>query len=402
MLIGAGKIGCGYLADLFGQAGYSLTFLVHNPAQTKKMREQGYYTLFVTGEQTGKTVQKKISGYEAFCTETEREQCIDALCQTNYASVHTYPGAFADISDLLAAAIRKRYEMGSRQPLDVLLCVNVTDAYEQFDAFLCQKLTPEQQEYYRTYVGLVRALTYRGGFLPKPEMLEQDALAVWASDYPDLPVDREGFRGEIPEGVSLRLMDKMAGRAVAKVWCGNVRSCILAMMSAKYGFTYTNQGAAVPYIRKCVDAGQEEATRAVLLEYGFTRRQLEEGAREQGEDDWWESMMKDDMSDAVFRVANDPIRKLGRKDRLTGPALCCLKHGIVPYFLTRGVAYALFYQHPEDPASQELAACIRERGVREAVIKYCQLDANKEQESVFLQMVLRHYHEISNADPMRQ
>ena len=31
VLIGAGKIGCGYLADLFESAGYSLTFLVHTP-----------------------------------------------------------------------------------------------------------------------------------------------------------------------------------------------------------------------------------------------------------------------------------------------------------------------------------------------------------------------------------
>ncbi len=88
-------------------------------------------------------------------------------------------------------------------------------------------------------------------------------------------------------------------------------------------------------------------------------------------------------TDLVFRVANDPIRKLSRKDRLTGPALCCLKHGIVPYFLTRAVAYALCYEHPDDPASQELASFIRKNGISEAVIKYCQLDLKNPQEDVF-------------------
>ena len=399
VLIGAGKIGCGYLADLFGQAGYSLTFLVHSPAQTEKMRAQGYYTLFVTGEQSGQTTSRKVSDYEAYCTQTERQQCIDALVETNYASLHTYPGAFADLADLLVAAIKKRCALGSQQPLDVLLCVNVTDAFEQFDAGIRAKLTAAEREYYEKHVGLVRTLTYRGGYIPKPEMLEQDALAVWASDYADLPVDQDGFRGEIPEGVNLRLMDKMAGRAVAKVWCGNVRSCILSMMSAKYGFTYTNQGARVPYIRKCVDAGQEEATQAVLKEYGFTRDDLAKGARERPGGSWWDGMMEED-TDLVFRVANDPIRKLSRKDRLTGPALCCLKHGTVPYFLTRAVAYALCYEHPDDPASQELASFIRKNGISEAVIKYCQLDLKNPQEDVFLQMVLGHYHELSEADPI--
>ena len=83
---------------------------------------------------------------------------------------------------------------------------------------------------------------------------------------------------------------------------------------------------------------------------------------------------------------------------MTGPALCCLKHGIVPYFLTRAVAYALCYCHPDDPASMELAAYQKERGVREAIIRYCQIDPAQEQENFFLQMVLGHYREIAGKE----
>ena len=201
VLIGAGNIGKGYLADLFESAGYSLTFLVHTQEKTQKMREQGYYTLFITKESSPKTSKRRISGYEAFCTQTEREQCIQALCQTNYASVHTYPGAFEDICDLLAAAIQRRFAQGNQQPLDVLLCVNVTDAYEQFDAGISKRLTPEQQAYYRQHVGLVRTLTYRGGYLPRPDMLQEDELAVWASDYPDLP-SWDSDRSSLPAPLS--------------------------------------------------------------------------------------------------------------------------------------------------------------------------------------------------------
>ena len=43
VLIGAGKIGRGFLGDILYHAGYELTFLVHSPEQTQKMREQGYY-----------------------------------------------------------------------------------------------------------------------------------------------------------------------------------------------------------------------------------------------------------------------------------------------------------------------------------------------------------------------
>ena len=37
VLIGAGKIGCGYLADLFESAGYSLTFLTHSLKQAERL-----------------------------------------------------------------------------------------------------------------------------------------------------------------------------------------------------------------------------------------------------------------------------------------------------------------------------------------------------------------------------
>ena len=40
--IGAGKIGRGYIADLFNEAGYRLTFLDYSPELIKSMNAQGY------------------------------------------------------------------------------------------------------------------------------------------------------------------------------------------------------------------------------------------------------------------------------------------------------------------------------------------------------------------------
>ena len=50
VLIGAGNIGKGYLADLFESAGYSLTFLTHSLKQAERLRERGSYTIYKTAE----------------------------------------------------------------------------------------------------------------------------------------------------------------------------------------------------------------------------------------------------------------------------------------------------------------------------------------------------------------
>ncbi|MFR7473189.1 MAG: 2-dehydropantoate 2-reductase N-terminal domain-containing protein [Christensenellales bacterium] len=45
-IVGAGKIGRGYLSDLFSRAGYHLIFINGSPVTIDKLNEQGYYTLF--------------------------------------------------------------------------------------------------------------------------------------------------------------------------------------------------------------------------------------------------------------------------------------------------------------------------------------------------------------------
>ena len=83
VLIGAGKIGRGYIADLFNDAGYKLTFLEYSEALVQKLRAQGYYTVFRSHNDRPGYDKAVIKGYDAFCTQTEYEQCINAIANTN-------------------------------------------------------------------------------------------------------------------------------------------------------------------------------------------------------------------------------------------------------------------------------------------------------------------------------
>lgn len=73
------------------------------------------------------------------------------------------------------------------------------------------------------------------------------------------------------------------------------------------------------------------------------------------------SQKKEEMDDAISRVAYDPIRKLGRYDRLIGNAEFCMKYGIIPEALTTAAACALAYDEPNDPNAQKLQALIKEK-----------------------------------------
>ena len=90
-LIGAGKIGKGYIADLFHDAGYKIIFLCHSLKQAQALRDQGYYTVFKYLEGQEEPIEYKIDNFEAVSTAAEYEQALEVLARVNYATVHLYP-----------------------------------------------------------------------------------------------------------------------------------------------------------------------------------------------------------------------------------------------------------------------------------------------------------------------
>jgi mannitol-1-phosphate/altronate dehydrogenase len=53
--------------------------------------------------------------------------------------------------------------------------------------------------------------------------------------------------------------------------------------------------------------------------------------------------------DPISRVAREPFRKLGPKDRLIGAAQLCLTAGIVPENILIGIMAAFYFDNKDDP-----------------------------------------------------
>ncbi len=213
VIVGAGKIGRGYLAEIFGDEGYHITFLVHSEEQTKAMNAQGYYTIFRVDAE-GKPVKVVIRDYSAYCVKTEYDQCLEALCRTKYAMLPIYPGACEFIGHMLGDAIIRRMEQGVTDTLDVYLCVNFLQATKTIKGFIFEKLTTEAEKaYFDKYIGLVETLVSRLAVDPQPHMIEEDPLSVSAGYGPKLPVDKDTIKGEPPAGEAVvPLMDRLPAR----------------------------------------------------------------------------------------------------------------------------------------------------------------------------------------------
>src|SRR5439155_72693 len=80
------------------------------------------------------------------------------------------------------------------------------------------------------------------------------------------------------------------------------------------------------------------------------------------------------IADPVERNARDPLRKLGRHDRLVGPACLCLEYGIAPEHLATAIAAALHYNPAADPSAQRLQQRLQCEGLDAVLKDVCGVD----------------------------
>ena len=388
-LIGAGKLGKGYLADLFGRAGYELIFMARNPAQVAQMRAQGYYTVVLEHEDGSGMELYRVEGFQIWCTEgPEREDCLRILSEVPIASIQVYDNGFAAVGKLLGEAIARRAEAGA-PPLDILLVVNYPSSDKIFaDLIEAELHTETQRRYFHEQVGLVKTLAFRGGYAAPEEVLRQDPQAIGATDYPDLPVDGEAFRGEFPKVEGLIPLDNMDARLKAKLWTGNMRGGMLGAFAGRKGYTLYEQARVDPEIQAFCDLGYDEAVDGVLRYFHMTYEDFQKGERKQFP---LVEGAKVKTTDTIARQMFGLRRKLGREERLVGPAMACVETGRLPYFLAAAIAMAFDYVNPEDPDSLEVSAFLREHGIREAVQEYCGLHIADDKENLLIQLICGHY-----------
>jgi mannitol-1-phosphate/altronate dehydrogenase len=98
--------------------------------------------------------------------------------------------------------------------------------------------------------------------------------------------------------------------------------------------------------------------------------------------------------DRIDRVVRQPIRKLGKGDRFLGPALLCLKHGIMPFFILRAAAYGFFVPSAGDEQAAKIEETLASMPLEDAVIKITTLDPSAPDEAIACRLLVGFVQEI--------
>jgi mannitol-1-phosphate 5-dehydrogenase len=369
VIVGAGRIGRGFVGDLFAAAGYHLVLVDCLRSLADRLQREGRYTVvrFQGGDRRD---EAEVGNYTALSTGQEQE-IAEAIVQADLLAVAVYPRDFEDVARELAPGLIARRRQRPEAPIDLLLCTNLLHPGAHFGGPFNEAFAPETRADVLSGVGIVETVVIRIATDPPPQEHERDPLQVWTNGYPDLLVERDAFRGPIPPVPGLVPVEDIQAQEVRKLYTYNTFHASLAYLGALRGYRTVAECLADPRVRAAAEGALAEAARAVQAEYGFAPAEM---AR------WVADLVRRTdipaLGDTVRRFGADPRRKLRRGDRLIGPMLLASKHGIETPHLVRAVAAAFSFDLPGDVSAPHVRERVAALGVEDAVRELCELEEN--------------------------
>jgi len=366
VMYGAGNIGRGFIAQLFNLSGYETVFVDVNKDVVRMLNEDGKYPLFITDK--GDYIK----------TEVDRVRCADgtdiALVAEEISTADIMATAVGVnvlkfIAKPIAEGVRARMKKGNG-PLDIIVCENKIDANVYLHDLIAENLNDEEKAYFDANFGFVEASI--GRMVPKtPENISAEyPLAVCVEKFCTLPVDRDAFKGEIPEIKNMLPYAPFELFIQRKLYMHNMSHALCAYLGNLKGAEYIWQAAQDMRIRFVALGALTQSAQSLAKHHGANVADLNEHS--------FDLLSRYDnklLGDTVARVGNDTKRKLSSVDRLPGAIKLAKSQGLPYDYMVMGMAAGLLFDL--DDSSKEVSAFAAEKGVAEALKVYSEIEDSK-------------------------
>jgi mannitol-1-phosphate 5-dehydrogenase len=203
-------------------------------------------------------------------------------------------------------------------------------------------------------------------------MRQEDPSLILVEPYKELPVDRCGFRGPIPEIVGMQPIDNFAVYTARKLYVHNCGHAMLGYLGYQRGHTYGYEALEDEVIRPLLDAALAESNAGIVAAHGAGPKWLHAHSM-----DLMRRFGNRALADTVLRLARDPLRKLGPADRLVGAARLAEQAGRTPRALSWGIAAGYRFDEPGDPLALKLQRRIAEEGFDQVLAEVSGISAEE-------------------------
>jgi mannitol-1-phosphate 5-dehydrogenase len=354
VIIGPGKLGCGYLAPLFADAGWSPTLVARTARRARRIRRAGAFHVQVT---TGVS-----SALTCSVTPFGRRSFDAAIASADLVLTSVGVEKVASLGDSLARALARRPHTS---PLDVCVVENADVAPVLERAV---HAVADAKRLALPPVGFAGAIAYpvvaRGDW-------DGGTSPTFVRDGVDrLLIDTTRLVRDLPEIPGLVGTSDYPARLREKLYVFSAGHALCAYLGACCGYERLDEAIRDPLVRSTVRTCLLEARLALEREYealdgdgcASVYRALERYENRE-------------LRDTIRRVARCPVRKLGPGGPLVGAAMLArLVLGRIPPPFALGIASALLYHDEADVQSWKLQQMLRRHGPATVVREVCKLE----------------------------
>ena len=332
VMYGGGNIGRGFIGWLLSTSGYEVTFVDVAEPVVNTLNEKHCYPVRIIAsdghEDINVTNVRAVNGNNG-------EAVADAIANADIMATAVGVNVLKFIIGNIVAGIRKRMALGNG-PLNILICENLMDANKVIEGMLKAHLNEEEQAWFDENIGLVEASIGRMVPVQTEAMKDGDPMRVCVESYGYLPVDKDAFKGEIPEIKNMVPFAPFNFYLKRKLYIHNMGHATCAYLGDLLGLEYIYQSIDRDEVYIIVRNAMQESAQALSKKYGVNLADIQNHIT-----DLLYRFTNAALQDTCKRVGGDPKRKLSPQDRLIGSSATALEMGITPAYIAVGAAAGL-------------------------------------------------------------
>ena len=351
---GAGNIGRGFIGKIISEAGYEVIFADVNGQVIDQLNIDKEYEVEVVGENSKTDIVKNVSGIMSNDPEKVKEAGLGVSLITTAVGPNVLKiiaGSFADI-------IKARKENGIKEELNIIACENMVKGTTFLKENIYEKLNESEKEYADKYIGFPDSAVDR--IVPPVNAEGKKPTYVVVEEFYEWIVDRNLIKGDL-ELEGMIKTDNLMAYIERKLFTLNTGHAITAYIGKYKKYKTIDESIKDADIRNTVKGAMGESGEVLIKRYGFDRE-----AHFKYIDKIIKRFENIYLKDDVERVGRQPLRKLGKNERLIKPLLGTLEYNTPNENLITGIAYALKFDG-SDEESIKLNSMMKEKGLSETL-----------------------------------
>jgi len=367
---GAGNIGRGFMGQLFWEIGYRTIFIDADSELVKTINRQSKYPLKLLDAYTKKEIDLVIDNIEAIDAK-DTGSIVKNIKNADVICTAVGEGPLPMIAPAISKGLDARFK-GDGDPIDIYLCENNLHAASILKEKVLESTAVNMRDILEKKAGFAGMVVARMVPTASDRFGIEDRLFAVADSYHKLIYDGSAVRGRRLPIEGMEPASNFTAVFERKLYTLNMVHAALAYLGYLKGYSYVHEPFGDSQLNPIIEKAMDEISEGLLKKYD---RDLDRGQQNEIIKDTKIRFGNPLLLDPVTRVARDPLRKLGPKDRLIGSAGLCMEQDIFPENISHICGAALNYDYANDRRAVELKKMIEEKGIEKILKKVTGLDS---------------------------